>query len=243
MPNEILWIIFLITDFGLALIAIYFFGRKALFVIIAVDIVVCNIQVLKIIEIFGMVATLGNILYGSIFLATDLLGEAFGKKEAQRGVWLGFFALLFMTISMQFALLFQPHESDFISQSLQNIFGLVPRVAFASIVAYLTSQLHDVWAFHFWRDKTKGKHLWLRNNASTLVSQAIDSVVFVLIAFYGMFETNILTSILLTTYFIKVIVALLDTPVIYIGRWVLNKHHETFQQGDSKPENTRDENR
>lgn len=233
MPNEILWLLFLITDFTLALLAIYFFGRKALFVIIAVDIVVCNIQVLKTIEIFGMVATLGNILYGSIFLATDLLGEAFGKKEAQRGVWLGFFALLFMTISMQFALLFKPHESDFIHQSLKNIFGLVPRVAFASLVAYLVSQFHDVWAFHFWRDKTKGKHLWLRNNASTWISQAIDSVVFVLIAFYGVFETNILVSILVTTYLIKVIVALLDTPVIYLGRWVLNKHHKKFQQVNS----------
>ena len=127
MPNELLWFLFLIVDFSLALLAIYFFGRKALFVIIAVDIIVCNIQVLKIIEIFGLVATLGNILYGSIFLATDLLGEAFGKKEGQRGVWLGFFALLFMTISMQFALLFKPHESDFIHQSLKNIFGLIPR--------------------------------------------------------------------------------------------------------------------
>ena len=230
MPNELLWFLFLIVDFSLALLAIYFFGRKALFVIIAVDIIVCNIQVLKIIEIFGLVATLGNILYGSIFLATDLLGEAFGKKEAQRGVWLGFFALLFMTISMQFALLFKPHESDFIHQSLKNIFGLIPRVAFASLVAYLTSQLHDVWAFHFWRDKTKGRHLWFRNNASTLISQAIDSVVFVVIAFYGVFEKNILLSILFTTYMIKVLVALLDTPVIYIGRWVLKKHHEKFPQ-------------
>lgn len=235
MSNELLWILFLIVDFSMALLAIYFFGRKALFVIIAVDIIVCNIQVLKTIEIFGFVATLGNILYGSIFLATDLLGEAFGKKEAQRGVWLGFFALLFMTISMQFALLFKPHESDFIHQSLQNIFGLVPRVAFASLVAYLVSQFHDVWAFHFWRDKTQGKHLWLRNNASTLVSQAIDSSVFVMIAFYGVFDTNILLSILFTTYLIKVLVALLDTPVIYIGRWVLNKHTETFgKEGDSE---------
>lgn len=228
MPNELLWLLFLIIDFSLALLAIYFFGRKALFVIIAADIIVCNIQVLKTIEIFGMVATLGNILYGSIFLATDLLGEAFGKKEAQRGVWLGFFALLFMTISMQFALLFKPHESDFIHQSLVNIFGLIPRVAFASVVAYLASQFHDVWAFHFWKDKTKGRHLWLRNNASTFVSQAIDSVVFVMIAFYGVFEKNILISILLTTYLIKVLVALLDTPVIYLGKVVLKKHIEKF---------------
>lgn len=228
MPNEILWILFLAVDFCLALLAIYFFGRKALFVIIAVDIVVCNIQVLKTVELFGFVATLGNILYGSIFLATDLLGEAFGKEEARKGVWLGFFALLFMTISMQFALLFQPHESDFANDALKTIFGFIPRVALASLVAYLASQLHDVWAFHLWRDKTKGKYLWLRNNASTWVSQAIDSMVFVFIAFYGVFETGVWFSILITTYIMKVIVAILDTPVIYIGKWVLAKHNERY---------------
>ncbi|MEJ2049154.1 MAG: queuosine precursor transporter [Calditrichota bacterium] len=226
MPNEILWIIFLIVDFLLALFAIYYFGKKALYVIIAVDIIVCNIQVLKIIELFGFVATLGNILYGSIYLATDLLSEVYGKKEARRGVWLGFFALIFMTISMQLALLFKPDPSDFSQNAFQTIFGFIPRITGASLVAYLISQHHDVWAFHFWKDKTRGKFLWLRNNASTLVSQGIDSVTFVLLAFYGVFEKKILLSILFTTYAIKILIALLDTPIVYIGKWVLMKHHE-----------------
>ncbi|UCF63355.1 MAG: queuosine precursor transporter [bacterium] len=229
MPNEIWWFLFLIIDFGLSLLAIYFFGKKALYVIIAADIIVCNIQVIKTIEIFGFVATLGNILYGSIFLATDLLSELYGKKEARKGVWLGFYALIFMTIAMQFAIQFTPHPSDFSHQAMQTIFGFLPRVTLASLLAYLISQNHDVWAFHFWKDKTRGKHLWLRNNASTWISQAIDSLVFVLVAFYGIFDTSTLLSILLTTYVIKVLVAIFDTPVIYAGKWVMKKHQQRFE--------------
>ncbi|MEJ2637903.1 MAG: queuosine precursor transporter [Calditrichia bacterium] len=228
MSNELLWLIFLILDFSMALVAIYFFGKKALFVIIAADIIVCNIQVLKIINLFGFEATLGNIIYGSIFLATDLLSEVYGKKEARKGVWLGFFSLIFMTISMQMALQFHPASSDFSQPALQTIFGFIPRITLASLVAYLLSQHHEVWAFHFWMDKTSGKYLWVRNNASTWISQAIDSVVFVFIAFYGVFTTQVFLSILFTTYAMKLLVAIMDTPVVYIGRWILEKHTEKF---------------
>jgi uncharacterized integral membrane protein (TIGR00697 family) len=230
MSNELWWFTFLIFDFSLSLLAIYFFGKKALYVIIATDILVCNIQVIKIVYLFGFTATLGNILYGSIFLATDLLSEIYGKKDARRGVWLGFFALIFMTISMQIALKFIPHPSDFSHESLQTIFGFIPRVVVASILAYLISQNHDIWAFHFWKDKTRGKFLWLRNNASTWISQAIDSIIFVFIAFYGVFESTVLLSILFTTYAIKILVAILDTPVVYAGRWVMKKHFEKFNR-------------
>jgi queuosine precursor transporter len=234
MPNEAIWLIFLIVDFALTLTAIYFFGRKALFVIISVNIIICNLQVVKTVELFGFVATLGNIVYGGIFLATDLLGEVFGRKEARKGVWLGFFSMIFMTVSMQFALLFQPHESDFVHPAMSTIFGFMPRILVASLIAYLLSQHHDVWAFHFWRKQMKGRHLWLRNNLSTCVSQAVDSLVFVVLAFYGVFETPILLSILFTTYFVKMLVALMDTPIVYAGRWVLLQHLRKYGGEDDK---------
>jgi uncharacterized integral membrane protein (TIGR00697 family) len=232
MPNELWWLIFLVMDFALSLLAIFYFGKKALYVIIASDIIICNIQVIKTIELFGFVATLGNVLYGSIFLATDLLSETYGRKEARKGVWLGFYALILMTIAMQLSLKFTPHSSDFAHEALQSIFGFIPRITVASLVAYVISQNHDIWAFHFWKKKTAGKYLWLRNNASTWVSQAIDSVVFVFIAFWGVFETSILISILFTTYAIKLMVAILDTPIIYLGRWVLAKHSEKDRLAD-----------
>ena len=234
MPNEIWWFLFLVIDFGLSLLVIYLFGKKALYVIIASNIIICNIQVIKTVEIFGFVATLGNILYGSIFLATDLLSEVYGKKEARRGIWLGFYALIFMTIAMQLSLQFEPHSSDFSHDGMKTIFGFIPRITFASLLAYLISQNHDIWAFHFWKKKTSGNYLWLRNNASTWISQAIDSVIFVFVAFYGVFEMSVLLSILFTTYFIKILVALFDTPIIYLGRWVLQKYHLKFDSENSQ---------
>jgi uncharacterized integral membrane protein (TIGR00697 family) len=86
------------------------------------------------------------------------------------------------------------------------------------MVAYLVSQHHDVWAFLFWKNKTKGRFLWLRNNASTMVSQAIDSVIFCSIALWGLFDTNTWLQILVTTYFLKWLVAVIDTPFIYLAK-------------------------
>jgi len=103
MPNELLWLILTLVDFGSMLLAYRLFGRIGLYAVIVISIVLCNIQVLKIVEMFGLTATLGNALYGSIFLATDILNEVYGKKEAQKGVWIGFYALIFTTIIMQLA--------------------------------------------------------------------------------------------------------------------------------------------
>jgi uncharacterized integral membrane protein (TIGR00697 family) len=157
-------------------------------------------------------------LYGSIFLATDILNENYGKKEARRGVWFGFIAFILMVVFMQIGLLFTAHESDFAQPLLEGLFGIMPRILLGSLVAYIISQHHDVWAFNFWKEKYKGKYLWLRNNLSTLVSQLIDSVVFCLIAFLGVWDMNIWWQVLLTTYLFKLIVAVVDTPFIYIAK-------------------------
>ncbi len=101
-------------------------------------------------------------------------------------------------------------------EAYDTILGSVPRIVLASMVAYLVSQHHDVWAFHFWRNITKGKFLWLRNNASTMVSQGIDTVLFISIAFIGTVPTNVLLSMLVGQYVMKLVIALLDTPLCYI---------------------------
>lgn len=216
--NELIWFLFMIGDLSIALLIFRIFGKKGLLMLIAANIIICNIQVLKTVELFGITATLGNILYGSIFFATDVISELYGKKEAKRAVLIGFASLLIMTLYMQVSLLFQPAPDDFASEHLQALFGFMPRIALGSLTAYLLSQLHDVWAFEFWKQKTKGKYLWLRNNFSTLVSQMIDSVVFCVIAFLGLFPMNIWFEILITTYLFKLIVALFDTPFIYFAK-------------------------
>jgi uncharacterized integral membrane protein (TIGR00697 family) len=218
MPNELIWMIMAFVDFLTLLLVYRIFGKEGLFAAIVISIILCNIQVLKIVEMFGLTATLGNILYGSIFLSTDILSEIHGKKEARRAVWLGFYALIFTTVIMQLAMMFKPAPDDFIDPSLRQIFSFLPRVAAASICAYLVSQMHDIWLFHILKDKTKGRHLWLRNNLTTMISQLIDSVIFCSVAFWGVFPTGTFLEILLTTYLFKWLVALMDTPFVYLAR-------------------------
>ena len=217
------WFLFLIIDLTLAVLMYRLWGKKGLYVLIGASIIAANIQVVKTVQLFGLVATLGNVLYGSIFFATDVLSEVYGRKSARRGVWLGFSALILMVIWMQLGLIFIPDASDFSQGSLATIFGLLPRIAAGSLAAYFLSQHHDIFAFHYWKDRTGGRYLWLRNCASTAVSQAIDSVVFCSIAFIGVFTWPVFFEILLTTYFLKFVVMLVDTPFIYWAKSFSNK--------------------
>ncbi len=121
-----------------------------------------------------------------MFLATDMLGELYGKPSQARG-HARFTVLVLATVYMQIALAFTPTTDDFAQPHLEAIFGVLPRIALASMAAYLVSQLHDVGAFHFWKSRTGDSMLWLRNNASTLVSQLLDSSIFCVVAFWGVF--------------------------------------------------------
>ena len=215
--NEALWIGFALLDLIMVLVVFRWFGKPGLFALIVFNLILCNVQVLKTIELFGLTTTLGNILYASVFFATDLLNEHYGKEEAKKAVMLGFFSLILAMTYMQIALVFIPSPTDFAQPHLEAIFGVLPRIVLASMVAYLISQWHDIWAFQFWKNRTAGKHLWLRNNASTLVSQLLDTVIFCSIAFIGIFPMDVWIQIVLSTYLIKLLVAFLDTPFIYLA--------------------------
>jgi len=228
MQNELLWLAMLLANFFLIILAYKLFGKWGLIMWIPISVIVANIQVIQTVELFGMVATLGNIVYATSFLVTDILSENYGKKEAKKAVWIGFFSLISMTVLMNLALVFEPLAGDEFAgvtyEATSTIFKLMPRIAMASLAAYLLSQRHDVWAYHFWRKRfSKDNQIWLRNNLSTMVSQFIDSVVFVLIAFYGVYETSVLFEIFITTYFLKWIVAASDTPFVYWGKRIFKK--------------------
>ena len=230
MSNELLWLLFIFLDFGISIILFRLFKKEGLLAIIVMNIILCNIQVVKFIDIFGMTATLGNLLYGGIFWATDMLSEIYGKKVAQKGMVQGFAALFIMTVVMNIAILFTPSAYDTMHPHIAAIFSVMPRIAIASLIAYLISQYHDIWAFHFWKEKTGGRHLWLRNNLSTLISQLLDSLIFTLLAFAGTLPFTELIQIIITTYFLKLVVALIDTPFIYLGRILAIKMGEYFPE-------------
>ncbi len=228
MQNELLWLAMLLANFFLIILAYKLFGKWGLIMWIPISVIVANVQVIQTIELFGLAATLGNIVYASSFLVTDILSENYGKKDAQKAVWIGFFSLLAMTLLMNLALAFQPLAGDEFAtvshDSLSTIFGLMPRIAIASLSAYLLSQRHDVWAYHFWKKRfKKDSQIWIRNNLSTMISQLIDSSVFVLIAFYGVFETPVLIEIFVTTYLLKWVVAAADTPFVYWAKKIFKK--------------------
>lgn len=217
---NLLWgLLFTVVNFTLVLLAYNLFGKIGMFVWIAIATIIANIQVTKTIDLFGFAATLGNVFYGSIFLSTDILNEKYGKREANRSVLLGFFSNLVLIISMQMALFFVPMEGfEGIQDSLSNIFGLVPRICLASLLAYLASQFLDILIFNKIKAKSKDKYVWLRNNVATMLSQIVDTAIFVTVSFLGVYEAEVLLSIFLSTYILKLLVALLDTPFLYISK-------------------------
>ncbi len=228
MHNELLWLAMLLANFLLIIAAYKLFGKWGLIMWIPISVIVANIQVIQTIELFGLVATLGNIVYATSFLVTDILSENYGKEDAKKAVWIGFFSLISMTLLMNLALYFLPLQGDEFAatthESLSTIFELMPRIAIASLTAYLVSQRHDIWAFHFWKKRFSSPgQLWVRNNLSTMVSQLLDSVVFTLIAFWGVFETGVLWEIFITTYLLKWAVAAADTPFVYWARIIHKK--------------------
>jgi uncharacterized integral membrane protein (TIGR00697 family) len=183
---------------------------------------------LWVLEVGGLTLTLsgGIIAYWLTFPITDVVGEVFGRKRAQLVVWLGFFANVIVLLLTQTAIHLPPSEIYQHQESFGTVLGAVPVIVFASLTAYLIAQSHDVWAFEFWRKVTKGKHLWVRNNLSTMSSQLIDSLIFNGIAF-GLFGSGVLswTELLTMTlgyWLFKVAVALLDTPLVYALIYWLN---------------------
>lgn len=217
--NDILFVILLIVQFSFTSFIYKIFGKNGLFVWIGAGIIIANIQVLMTVELFGLYATLGNSMYASIYLSTDLISEKYGQKEAKKAVYIGFVIMVAFSIIMQIVLLFKSAETDFAYIHLEALFSILPRITLASLTAYLISQILDVTLFF----KIKGyfgesNQLWIRNNASTIISQFIDTVIFVTIAFIGVYPLEVLKGIFITTYFFKLISALLDTPFIYLMR-------------------------
>ena len=183
-------------------------------------------------------ASVGILLFPILFLITDIIEEVYGKKKARELVFIGFISLTIVLIVTVIAVK-MPHVSRSVmaSEDLQGaydtIFGTTIRIFIASIVAFLIAQLHDVWAFNFWKKKTKGKYLWLRNNLSTIVSQFLDTTLFYFIALYGVtlsslfdpanseFTVEYLFTLIIPYWLIKVFFAILDTPFCYLGvRWL-----------------------
>jgi len=216
MPQILLiliWIIATLTVASFAGILGKKYGVSYPIAIMAGLVVIANVLAVKIVSFGPFTVPAGVIAFSMTFLITDILSEKWGKKAARRAVWAGFYTNLIFVLSLFIAIYWKPapFAVEF-ADKFKEVLSLAPRIAVASFIAYLISQHHDVWSFHFWKRITKGRHLWLRNNASTVVSQFLDSAIFAFLAFYGVMPV---WPLILGLWVVKVIIAALDTPFMY----------------------------
>ena len=237
-PVIITWILFLFFCLFSILILLKFFGPAGLYMYTVIAIIAANIQILKIVDFpfFKNPIALGTILFSSTFLSTDILTEYYGRKFARKNILMGFVGFLLMTIIMLFTLGFSPF--DFIEagkeyawavktqENLLGIFLPFPTFFIASMIAYLFSQYFDVWFYERIAELTSNKYLWIRNNISTMTSSLLDNTIFSIFAWI-IFNPNpldfnvVLFTFILGTYLLRIVIAIIDTPFIYLAKYFL----------------------
>lgn len=220
MINEVLFVVITLLSLGFVT-GTALFGRMWTYMAVIVLTVACLTLVGKLIIIFGFTVSVATPLFAGIFLATDVLSEFYGKAAAKRAVWLSFAANVSFTGIGLLALPFEGGIQPEMDQAIDTIFSFLPRAVLAGMIAFVASQYFDVWFYHRLKDWTHGKHLWLRNLASTSTSQLLDSCIFVIIAF-GPIDGFV--SIIISAWAIKILVAFMDTPFIYAVRMAFNRH-------------------
>jgi uncharacterized integral membrane protein (TIGR00697 family) len=180
------------------------------------------------IEIFGsklFEISVGILPYPITFLITDLISEIYGKKRANDVVIVGIFASLFSLLIIYTASHVPATSWSYVDDSMfSQVFGNSIIAVFASMLTYLFAQFVDIQVYHFWKRVTKGKHLWLRNNFSTWFSQFVDTftIVFLLCSF-GVIDWENFNGLLISGFLFKVIIAILDTPFLYLGVYLFRK--------------------
>lgn len=184
------------------------------------SLVIASVISSKIITIGGVVLPAGILAYCITFVASDVISEVWGKEKARQVVLGGFAALVVCLGLIHLALAWPGAVFWDNNEAYASVLGAAPRIIIASLIAYLVSQNHDVWAFHFWKRVFNGRHLWIRNNLSTASSQIIDSAIFISIAFYGIMP---IMPLIIGQVVIKIIIAFMDTPVVYFLVWLIQR--------------------
>lgn len=221
--NEFLFFASVIVYMSMALGFFWLFGKKGLYIWTGLAVVLANIEVLKLVEFFGLNITLGNALFGTSLLVTDLLSERYSRKDAKLAIYVGFICSLCFVLITQIWLLFTPAADDFVNPAFTTIFGMSPRIVAASMITYFITQHLDIKMYHVIWDFTskyvgKRRLLWVRNNGGRVFSQALNCTMFNFLAFYKVFPNSVLVEIIIINFAVFMVIACLDTPFAYLGR-------------------------
>ena len=190
------------------------------------SLVTCNLIANKFVTVnLGFkvfIVSAGILPYPLTFLVTDLISEIYGQKKANLVVFSGFVASIFVLSFLWLGAQFNSIPNSIVDDSTYNaVFQNAWRLITAAMIAYLFAQFIDVRIFHFWKKLTNGKHLWLRNNGSTIASQLIDTTLVISILFVGVWDTDQILSAIIDGWIFKMLMALLDTPIIYVVIYLL----------------------
>ena len=220
--NIILGIINIIVTFSLLVIVEKFFKKEGLYVWICMATIASNILVCKSITLLGFTTNMGNVMFGSIFLASDIMSEKYGYKDSRRAAMLGATSQVLFMIIMALALPYVPSEVDFGQESMMTLFPVNIRIGIVSVLMYLGSSLLDIQIFKNIKQRFP-KFLWLRNNVSTIISSCLQNYLFTFLAFSGIYDVITMFTAANVASVLEIIISLAGTPFIYLSKKLTDK--------------------
>lgn len=217
--NTIILAVEIAVVFSLLIACYWLFGKTGAIAWCGVATVLANIITAKNADIGGMSVAIGTVMFASIFLATDILSENHGENDARLAVYVGLFADIVLIISTQIALLYRPSSIDYADKAMNTLFSLNLRISLASMIMYVIANLTDV--FLYAKLKKRGGAMWLRNNVSTILCNCLENFGFIGLAFAGVYDFKTIMVIALSTSAVELVVALCDTPFLYVARSIM----------------------
>lgn len=178
--------------------------------------IISNIVSTKIVSLWSIVFDGGTILFPLSYILGDILTEVYGYKQTKKIIWMWFCAMLLMSLTVIIVWILPPASDWQFQQDYENILGFTPRLVLASLIAYIVWVISNSYIMAKLKIKTQWKKLWLRTIWSTLIGEWIDTVFFVIIAFYSVIPNELLIWIIISNYIIKVLIEVLFTPITYI---------------------------
>lgn len=221
--NELLLVCEIFAVFGLLLVFHALFKKQGVIAWVAIATILANIITAKNAMLFGLSTAIGTVMFASTFLATDILSECYSKEDAKKAVYIGLFSNVVLIIATQIALHYTPSEFDYADGAMQTLFSLNLRISLASAAMYFISNMADVYIFNKIKEKMNGKALWLRNNVSTILCNCLENFGFIWLAFAGIYDGKTILTIAASTSIVEAIVALCDTPFLYLAKKVKAK--------------------
>ena len=217
MNNILLGLLSIVITFSLLIIVEKVFKKEGLYVWISIATIIANITICKSIDVFGYVTNIGNVLFASTFLATDIMIEKYSKEDSKKAILIGVVSQIIFLIMTQYALLYVPASTDLAQEPMKALFSLNLRVSIASLVMYVVSNLLDIYLYQKLKEKYP-KLLWIRNNVSTIISNCLENYLFTFLAFAGIFDIKTMLSIATIASIFEMIIAICDTPFLYISK-------------------------